>query len=160
MKNALLNAIEESLNELLNLFFNNEILEDELLKILNETVHYNQIHQLYIYEMLFIQALKTDKIPKSTLLLNLLFKNSDKDYFIYPDKIQGCNEKDEDSTSPFPRTKLFKGTRLKVLEKLNLNKIRELYIKFLYENEEEIPKDGKKTVTFKVIQDAINKDLN
>lgn len=113
MEEVLLNSIKKALNELIISFFNKEITDDDVLKALNESIHYNKKYSPYIYEMFYIQALELNKVPKNKYFLLELFKIT-------------CNEDclimEEFDTE---------GTRVKVLKKLNLLKTLECYENFL-----------------------------
>ena len=113
MEDKVLNSIKKALNELIISFFNEEITDDDVLKALNKSIHYNKAFTPYIYEMFYIQALELDKVPKNKYFLSGLFGiESDEDFLII--------EKYDTE-----------GTRIKVLKKLNLVNTLELYEDFL-----------------------------
>jgi hypothetical protein len=105
----LVNKVEEVLNELFISYFKEEISTDDLMEELNNTIHYNSTFKPFIYEILFIQALRLKKIPKDKFLLSGLFCMAcDEDYLL----------QENYSTE---------GTRIKILKKLNLKKTLKIY---------------------------------
>ena len=155
VKNQLLTSIKVALNELLLSFLNGGLKETDLLKTLNESVHYNKSYQPYIYEMFFIQALELDKIPNSSTFINMLFKNCGTDDYLHPESYN------QD------------GTRMKVLKKLGLKKTIKLYELFLIKDNPESHiefklgvKDSKyieaqkSDIVFEMIRKMITKELN
>lgn len=129
MTKKLLNSIKKSLNDLILSFFDGNITEEDLLKELNKATHYNKTYTPYIYEMLYIQALELEKIPKSKAILAGMFKNIDTECFLLPEDYN------------------LEGTRIKVLKRLNLNKTLKMYKQFLICNHEEphtLFKEGEK----------------
>ncbi len=115
----IIDTINEALAELLSSFLNKDISEEELLKELNETVHYNQTFKQYIYEMFFIVALKQEKIPRSATLINMIFKTINTEEFLLFE-----NYKQD-------------GTRKRILKKLNVKEALALYTLFLIKNDSE-----------------------
>lgn len=103
-ENNVLKSLQNSLSELVILFSENKISEEDVLKQLHETIYYTNSFRPFIFESFFIEALKLDKVPKVTTLIVSLFKN----YSVLEDNLvrEDYNE----------------GTRCEVLRKLKLDK--------------------------------------
>jgi hypothetical protein len=131
--NNLLLQIKKALDSLVINFYEGKIDEETLLKNLNEAAHYSKVGKNYLYEMFFIQANELDKLPKSPLLVSLLFKDCTIEDFVLNDRY------------------LNDGTRMNVLRKLNLRKSIKLYELFLLKEDEEAHihfKEGIHNVTY------------
>ncbi|RME55289.1 hypothetical protein D6777_00980 [Candidatus Woesearchaeota archaeon] len=152
--NRLLKAIEAKLHELLVLFKEGKISEDDLIEEINSSVHYS-VQDTFMAEMLFVVALEHNLVPQSGLLISKLF-NSDVEDFVYPDNVSG----------PYKRNDSFEydymgGTRLKVLKSSGLGKSLELYKKFLISINEEVRKEaGFKPVSLQQVRQAVLKETN
>lgn len=143
MVNNLLIAIEGALKELLILFEEKKIDEEELLHILNEALHHNRFYRTYIFEMLFIEALKINKIPISPVIVSQLFLSVCDEDYLYPDNFG------------------FKvdGTRLKVIEALHLEKTRVAYLQLLKQLDPNQKQLSDPKITFDTFRDCIFEDM-
>lgn len=152
--NKIINEIKDALNELLILFTNKKISEEELLKTISESAYYNIQYKSYFYEMLFITALENNNIPRNANIIGALFNFIDTESFLLPESYN------QD------------GTRMNILKKLKLKKSIELYELFLIKQDEEAHtyfKEGIKNikykkaqdlnVTFEMVKDSIDKEL-
>ena len=117
MEEILLNSIKKALNELIISFFNKEITDDDVLKALNKSIHYNKTYSPYIYEMFYIQALELDKVPKNQFILLGLFSINYEE-----DRLIRDNDKD---------------TRICTLKKLNMENTLNIYENFLISQDDE-----------------------
>jgi len=109
---------EKLMEELLKLakkYDKGSITDDDVLKELNSVVFHNDSFQPFIYELFFKVALENKIIIKSPFLLSVLFSNLDEDMFL---------ERENPG---------YDGTRMKVLQVLDLKESEKLYHDFLIE---------------------------
>jgi len=115
-------AIEDALDKILVQYNDGTMTETEVLSTINKAVYYNHWHTGYIWELFFIQALKQDMVPDNLTFVLQLFRDEDMDSFIHPDKIDRHNMQKALDDDEYFEGVIFKGTRLKVLEHLKLDK--------------------------------------